>query len=85
MACAARHAPRDVGTVWRINVEQPVLATLADGFGAAATQTLAIDTTVNHDVRHMDSGRPEFARDALGDHAQSGLGGGKLRVSALAP
>lgn len=44
------------------NVEQPVLAALADGFGAAATQTLAIDTAVNHDVRHMDSGRPVFAR-----------------------
>src|SRR5437588_1225631 len=43
----------------RINVEQPVLAALADGFGTAATQTLAIDTAVNHNMRHMDSGQPD--------------------------
>src|SRR5438105_911891 len=68
----------------RINVEQPVLAALADGFGTAATQTLAIDTAVNHDVRHMDSGRPVFSRHALGNHAQAGLGSGELRVTGLA-
>src|SRR3984893_8187875 len=65
------------------DVEQPVLAALADGFGAA-TQTLAIDTAVNHDVRHMDPGRPVFARHALRDHAQAGLGSGELRVNGLA-
>src|ERR1700681_4631698 len=66
------------------NVEQPVLPALADGFGAAATQTLAVDTAVNQDVRHMDSGRPVFARHALRDHAQAGLGSGELRVTGLA-
>src|SRR6202521_4395065 len=66
------------------NVEQPVHAALADGFGAAATQTLAIDTAVNHDMRHMDSRPPVFARHALGDHAQAGLGSGELCVTGLA-
>ena len=33
------------------NVEQPVLAALADGLWAATTQTLAIDTAINHDVQ----------------------------------
>src|SRR5260370_12164448 len=65
------------------NVEQAVLAALADGFGAAAKQTLAVDTAVNDDVRHMDSGWPVFACHALGDHAQAGLGSGELRVTGL--
>ena len=67
------------------NVEQPVLAAPADDFGAAATQTLAIDSAVNYDVRDMDSERPVFVRHALGDHAQAGLGSGELRVTGLAP
>src|ERR1700730_19221633 len=65
------------------DVKQPILAALEDGFWAAAAQTLAIDTAVNHDVRHIDPGRPVFARHALRDHAQAGLGSGGLRVTGL--
>ena len=36
-----------------LSIEQPVLAALADRFGAAS-QTFAIDTAVDHYMRHMD-------------------------------
>jgi len=55
-----------------INVEQPVLATLADGFGAAATQTLAIDTTVNHG-RDGPYALLELAWRATGDQGVQAL------------
>lgn len=49
-----------------VDLQQSVRARIVDALGRCAAQSLAVDTSVDHDVRDMDAARPEFAREALG-------------------
>jgi hypothetical protein len=65
----------------RVDTEQTVLATFLDQRGNRIAQPVAIDAAIHHDMRDMKTERPVLTRHALRDHAQSCLGGGKLRIA----
>src|SRR6266849_2521665 len=67
-----------------INAEQAVLAAFLDQRGAPTAQAIAIDAAIHHDMRDMDAEWPVFARHALRNHAQAGLGGREMREPRLA-
>jgi hypothetical protein len=52
-----------------LDIEQSILAALLDHVGTAATEPIAIDAAIDHDVRHVDPLRPELPREALADRA----------------
>ena len=66
--------------VWH---EQPFLASLLDKARLGAEQSPAFDPAVDHDMRDVNALRPEFARHALGDDAQTCLGGGEWAKPGL--
>lgn len=67
-----------------LDAEEAVVTAIPDRGGSAAAQAIAIDPAVDHDMRDMDAEGPKLARHALRDHAQAGLGGGKMRKPRLA-
>jgi hypothetical protein len=63
-----------VGVRNRLRCEQPAIALRCDEARRGGAQALAIDPTVDDDVRHVDTLGAELARHALRDGAQAGLG-----------
>jgi NAD(P)-dependent dehydrogenase (short-subunit alcohol dehydrogenase family) len=68
----------------RLDAEQTILASSLDRLRAAATETIAIDTAIDHNVCDVDAVRTEFARHALRNHAQPGFGCRELGEARLA-
>src|SRR6185436_15651009 len=68
----------------RIDAEETILSAFLDYFRPAAAEAIAIDATIDHDVRDVDAQWAILARHALSDHAQARFGRGKVGETRLA-
>src|SRR5258706_13800952 len=68
-----------------VDAEQAVLAALLDDLGATAAQAVAVDAAIDHDMRDMETLRPELARPALREEAEPALHRRERRETRLAP
>jgi hypothetical protein len=57
----------------RVDAEETILSAFLDYFGPAAAEAIAIDATIDHEVRDVGASEPT-QRHALSDHAQSRFG-----------
>src|SRR5258708_2012822 len=67
-----------------VDAEQAVLTALRDHVRTIAPQSIAVNAAVDHDVRDVDALRAKFARHALCQHAQAGLGRCEVGESGFA-
>jgi hypothetical protein len=67
-----------------LNAKETLLATLIEEARHPANKTLAIDATVDNDVRDMQTEGTIFAGHALRDHAKAGLCCSEMRKAWLA-
>ena len=65
-------------------MQQTVLTRRGRAFGCRGAQTLTIDSSIDDDMGDMDALGAVLPSGALGDRAQSGLGGGESNERAAA-
>jgi len=73
---AVLHVERPVGVRKRIRVQHAGFALFLSEPGESLAQLIAVDQSLDHDVPHVKTERPERTGHPLGEGAETGLLGG---------